>query len=319
MASQKSDQRREEIIHAAAVLFERDGYHNVTVEDIADAVGLSKATIYHYLASKAEILAWIHDALMTPMLAQLEADVAPGVDPRVGLRHVVVETLAMMHTHPGYLRVFFEHHREIPRDLREAATERRNRFENLVAGLIQRGIDEGMFEPMSPRLSALAMFGMVNWSYQWYRPKAGWDYEAIADHLIRVFLGGIQSPLGAATPVAEPAADTGPVPRKEAETTNVSDAVWAAVEPVLPTSANARGGQWRDHRQVLNAIAWKFSTGKPWRALPPSLGPWQTAYERLSRWRRDGTWDRIDEALRDLEGHEAELGWLTAACRASHV
>ena len=72
----------------------------------------------------------------------------------------------------------------------------------------------------------------------------------------------------------------------------MTDAAWARIEPVLP-AGRGRGGQWRDHRQVINAILWKLRTGAPWRDLPERYGPWKTAHERLRRWSADGTWDRI--------------------------
>lgn len=62
--------------------------------------------------------------------------------------------------------------------------------------------------------------------------------------------------------------------------------------------ASGRGGQWRDHRQVVNAILFKLRTGAPWRDLPERYGPWKTAHERLRRWTMDGTWEKIlDEAV----------------------
>ena len=73
----------------------------------------------------------------------------------------------------------------------------------------------------------------------------------------------------------------------------VSDEAWAWMEPLLPSSAGRRGGRWRDHRQVIEAIAWRYRTGSPWRELPEQFGPWQTAYERLTRWSSDGTWANL--------------------------
>src|SRR3712207_9329500 len=73
----------------------------------------------------------------------------------------------------------------------------------------------------------------------------------------------------------------------------VSDEAWAWMEPLLPSSIGRRGGRWRDHRQVIEAIAWKYRPGSPWRELPESFGPWQTAYERLTRWSADGTWAKL--------------------------
>jgi transposase len=72
----------------------------------------------------------------------------------------------------------------------------------------------------------------------------------------------------------------------------LTDAAWARIEPLLPESGK-RGGRWRDHRQVINAILWQSKTGVPWRDLPERYGPWKTAHERLRKWTADGTWDKI--------------------------
>ena len=72
----------------------------------------------------------------------------------------------------------------------------------------------------------------------------------------------------------------------------ITDTAWATVAPLLPKHGGP-GQQWRDHRQVLNGILWKLRTGAPWRDLPERYGPWRTAYARVVRWQRDGTWDRL--------------------------
>ena len=76
----------------------------------------------------------------------------------------------------------------------------------------------------------------------------------------------------------------------------LTDAEWAKLEPLLPTN-DRRGHPFKDHRPVIDAILWVLSTGAAWRDLPERLGPWQTAYGRFSRWRKDGTWERIAAEL----------------------
>ena len=68
----------------------------------------------------------------------------------------------------------------------------------------------------------------------------------------------------------------------------LTEEAWRVIAPLLP--ASGRGGQWRDHRTVINGILWKLRTGAPWRDLPERYGPWQTCADRLYRWRRDGRW-----------------------------
>ncbi|WP_344017206.1 IS5 family transposase [Pseudonocardia xinjiangensis] len=94
----------------------------------------------------------------------------------------------------------------------------------------------------------------------------------------------------------------------------LSDEAWAWLEPLLPDRAPRRGGRWRDHRQVIEAIAWKYRTGAAWPEIPVErFGPWQTAYERLNRWSVDGTWARVLGAAHADADARGELDWLVAA------
>ena len=76
----------------------------------------------------------------------------------------------------------------------------------------------------------------------------------------------------------------------------LTDTAWARIEPLLP-AGRRRGGQWRDHRQVINAILWKVRTGAPWRDAPERYGPRTTLYNRFVRWRAAGVRDRLLAAL----------------------
>lgn len=80
--------------------------------------------------------------------------------------------------------------------------------------------------------------------------------------------------------------------------TNLSDAEWTRLEPLLPA---ARTGHPRHHsvRTIVNALLYVLRTGCAWRLLPPDWPPWQTVYYYLRKWRRDGTLERIHTVLRE--------------------
>lgn len=63
---------------------------------------------------------------------------------------------------------------------------------------------------------------------------------------------------------------------------------------------------------MLNAIAWRFRTGMPWRDLPERFGPWQTVYDRFNRWAKDGTFARLLLTLMGEAHVDGELDWLVA-------
>ncbi len=88
----------------------------------------------------------------------------------------------------------------------------------------------------------------------------------------------------------------------------VTDQAWAVIAPLLPSNGE-RGGQWEDHRRIVNGILWKLRTGAPWRDLPERYGPYQTVYDRFVRWRRDGTWDRLLAHVQTKSDAVGEVVW----------
>lgn len=77
----------------------------------------------------------------------------------------------------------------------------------------------------------------------------------------------------------------------------LTDAQWARIEPLMPSSEGQRGRPFRDHRQVIEGIVYRLRTGLAWRDLPDSFGPWQTIWKRHKRFSTDGTWDKIHARL----------------------
>ncbi|MYU48405.1 transposase [Streptomyces sp. SID7803] len=73
----------------------------------------------------------------------------------------------------------------------------------------------------------------------------------------------------------------------------LTDAQWAKIEPLLPDRTPRRGGRWRDHRLLIDAIAFKYRTGTPWTDLPEKYGSWKGVHNRLRNWAIDGTWKRV--------------------------
>lgn len=93
---------------------------------------------------------------------------------------------------------------------------------------------------------------------------------------------------------------------------SLTDAQWARIEPLLPDRAPRRGGRWRDHRQVIDAIAFKYRTGTPWADLPERFGSWKGAHNRLRMWALDGTWEKVFTALLAQADADDDLDWVVA-------
>jgi AcrR family transcriptional regulator len=160
---------RDEIVTQAAALFDERGYHQASMEDIAEAVGLRKPTLYHYFKSKSEILFWIHEEFIDLLITRHERRRRSSLGPEQMVLEIMADVLELMETHRGHVRVFFEHHRDLPEEQHAAIERKRLIYRQAVTDEIQRGIDEGVFRPVDAKFATLALFGMCNWAYQWYR------------------------------------------------------------------------------------------------------------------------------------------------------
>ena len=165
------DERRREIASTAAIVFDRNGYSRTTVEEIAQAVGMGKSTLYHYFSSKDEILFWIHEEFINHLIQQHERRLEVGLNASSLLLEVMADILELMETHRGNVRVFFEHHRELPIERQETIKSKRDHYEAMIEDIFVKGIISGEFRETDPQMVSLAMFGMCNWAYQWYRSQ----------------------------------------------------------------------------------------------------------------------------------------------------
>ncbi len=89
----------------------------------------------------------------------------------------------------------------------------------------------------------------------------------------------------------------------------LTDAEWAAVEPLIPHRRAKTGRKPRSTREMLSGILWILRTGAPWRDLPERFGPWQTVYDYFGRWRREGVFDRILARLQTRLDAEGYVDW----------
>ena len=96
---------------------------------------------------------------------------------------------------------------------------------------------------------------------------------------------------------------------------DLTDAQYARIRPLLPPERAAKGSKGgrpaEDHRRVLNGLLWLDRTGAPWRDIPERYGKWSTLSSRFYRWRAQGIWQRILEALQAEADAAGDLDWET--------
>jgi TetR/AcrR family transcriptional regulator, cholesterol catabolism regulator len=185
-------QRRQQIVEVAASLFDSKGYGNTSMEDIAASVAIAKPTLYHYFKSKEEILRSIHEEFIQLLIAKYMTRVSEGVESSELILGAMKDIFGLMVTRRGYVRVFFEHHRELPAEARKYVTAQRDSYESLVQSAISAGQAKGLFRNIDPKLAAFAVFGMCNWAYQWFNESGRYTCDEIAETYWQLLLSGIE-------------------------------------------------------------------------------------------------------------------------------
>ncbi len=99
----------------------------------------------------------------------------------------------------------------------------------------------------------------------------------------------------------------------------VTDEQWERVSPWIPRSTARTGRPARDPRTMLNGILWILGTGAPWRDLPERFGPWQTVHRYFSRWRKDGVFAAIIDALQIRLDDQGLIDWELWCVDGAHV
>jgi AcrR family transcriptional regulator len=188
-----AEDRRREIVGLAADLFDRHGYSKVTMEQIALSAGIAKPTLYHYFRGKDEILRGIHESFMDLLLDRHTERQRLGLVATDLLLGVMTDILGLMQTHRGHVRVYFEHHRELPPAVRGEIRAKRVRYEGMVRAAVHEGIASGQFRDVDAETATLAIFGMCNWTYQWWRPEAGEDPARAALRMWDLVMRGLQA------------------------------------------------------------------------------------------------------------------------------
>jgi AcrR family transcriptional regulator len=189
------DDKRQQIIERCADLFDSGGYHRATMQMLADEVGLGKPTLYHYFASKTEILYAIHQQHIAALIEGLDSDQRRGSSYPELLTHACRDILEEIAKHPGYVRTFFEHYGELEAPKRAEIRERRQEYFEKICGIIKSGVAAGVFRKCDVELTALGFLGMCSWAYQWYPPMVEKiSPQKLAETLCGTFLQGLNKP-----------------------------------------------------------------------------------------------------------------------------
>lgn len=177
-----SRNRERELIEAAARIFYEKGYEATSIQEVAEALGMLKGSVYYYIESKEDLLfsviKEVHEGAFKN-LEQLRALEGP----------VLSKVRALIKQHVVYnarnlkkVAVFFHDFRSLSEERRRFIIAERDMYERFLRDLITQGQKEGSIRTgLDPKIVAIGILGMMNWLYHWYKPRGPDSPDHIAD------------------------------------------------------------------------------------------------------------------------------------------
>ncbi|HKU74289.1 MAG TPA: TetR/AcrR family transcriptional regulator [Pyrinomonadaceae bacterium] len=185
------DQKLEFILRTAARIFAEKNYHSTSMRDISRATNVSLAGLYHYCKSKEELLFLIQDNCFGRVLERLEQRLEGVEDPITKLGIFIENHLSFFAANMSEMKVLSHEAESLRGDLYTHVSTRKDKYTKL-ARLILHEVQESQEnkEPIDLTVATYALFGMMNWIYNWYDPQGKLNVSDLAGNVMKLFLNG---------------------------------------------------------------------------------------------------------------------------------
>jgi AcrR family transcriptional regulator len=196
----RRDQKLEHILRTSARIFAEKSYHSTSMRDISRATGVSLAGLYHYCKSKEELLFLIQDHCFGRVVDRLEERIKGVSDPLEKLRTLIDNHLCFFAANMAEMKVLSHEAESLAGDLHAQVATKKERYARLARRIL-REIQDGETNKPSVDLTVAtyALFGMMNWIYNWYDSSGKLPVNQLVDNITRLFLNGFLSSEGGRT------------------------------------------------------------------------------------------------------------------------
>lgn len=182
---------RDDILDASAQIFSQKGYHGTSMQDIADAVNLQKASLYHHVSSKQEILFELLNRGLVILTQEVEGAFGSHQPADEKLRRAIHAYLSALTKNQSITSVLLLEYRSLEPEYLVRHIRERDRFEQLWRELISQGVDEQIFSCEDPSMATRALLGVMNWTVTWFHSDGPLAAGEIADQITDLYLLGL--------------------------------------------------------------------------------------------------------------------------------
>lgn len=184
--------RHRAILEAAARLICARGYEGTSIQEIADACGLTKAGLYHHIQNKEHLLLEIMNYGMDLFEEQVLSQVESIEDPVERLRACMVRNIHLVTR--GWskeITIILHEHATLTGPAREQINARKKRYVSFLERSFSEAMERGQIRRVDPKVAAFSFLGMVLWIYKWFRTDGALSADQVADGMVDLLFGGL--------------------------------------------------------------------------------------------------------------------------------
>ncbi len=183
--------REDELLEAATRLFKEKGYHSTSMQDLADALGVQKGSLYYYIDSKDELLRRLLERASLFLGHRIDEIYAAALTPSDKLRLALENHAETMMNQVDLVTVYLNEYRNLPADRLQEALAVRKHYEKVLMQILQDGVACGQFRPVNVKMTVFGLLGMLNWTHQWFSPEGEFSAQQVAGFLADLALNGL--------------------------------------------------------------------------------------------------------------------------------
>jgi AcrR family transcriptional regulator len=189
--SENFEDIKDQILAAAAKLFAQKGFRNTNIIDIGEACNASKSRMYHYFASKELMLQAMLETHVNDLLALAGQVASTQVAPQLKFREYIYIHLQYYYDHRDQHEVLIEDADHLPEGARASVNNAEQQLVGFLVGILRELNPERFRDRQVATTHAMLIYGMLNWTYTWYKPTGKFNLENLADQAAALCLNGV--------------------------------------------------------------------------------------------------------------------------------
>lgn len=192
--SAANDERRAEVYRAAAQIILRKGFDATSVNDIANALGMTKAGLYHYINGKKELLFDIMNFGLDELDEEVAAPAKAIADAEARLRFIIATHARLVTRGQGAITILVDEITALTPAQNRKITRRKREYFDYLRGLLDELKSQGKLQDVDTTAATFSLLGMINWLSRWFRQDGALTAERAAAEITKIALHGILRP-----------------------------------------------------------------------------------------------------------------------------